>query len=61
MQAWLVMRFWKKITIGCKHGKVDQKNAPVSLNHSFCAETPKSSSNPMFKLKFSSWWPQLLC
>ena len=35
---------------GCKHSKVDQKNAPVYKSHDFLGQMPISSSKCGFKL-----------
>jgi hypothetical protein len=39
---------------GCKHGKVDQKSAPLYDNHDFLGQTPISSSKMLFKIDYFS-------
>ena len=48
------------LMLGCKHGKVDQKNALVYYNHNLFGQRRKSSSKTLFKLDFFSWGPLLL-
>ena len=35
---------------GCKHGKVDQKNAPIYYDHSVFGQMPTSNSKMLFRL-----------
>ena len=39
---------------GCKHSKVDQKNALVYKSHDFLGQTPISSSKMLFKIDYFS-------
>ena len=42
------------IVSGCKHDRVDQKNALVYQDHNFLDQRPKSNSKALFKLDLFS-------
>ena len=50
-----------KLVDGCKHGKLDQKSAPVYYNPIVFGQKLECSSKAFFNLNVLSWWPLLLC
>ena len=42
------------LMIGCKHSKVDQKNAHVYKSHDFLGQMPISSSKMLFRIDYFS-------